>query len=242
MRTITLLCGAALWVIAVIAEAQVDANTSLVFSSKYVSRGVNTVNNWVLQKNTDVQVGNFTTSLWANMELTNHNGAIYTRSQPAGTFTEWNFTIEYATVWRDLQLALGWIEYRYPGTGWEDTREVYLSLTPDRPNAPNITVYRDLRVAKGTYITAGVELPAAQSLSISTLLGYGCARFNDAFYGHAKAGFVDLTLGVSTTLNTASGWQVKPALWFSTLLDRRLLADQPNRQNVWFSVELCRAQ
>ena len=85
--------------------------------------------------------------------------------------------------------------------------------------------------AKYTCITAGVELPAAWSLGISTLLGYGCARLNDAFYGHAKAGFVVLTLGVSTTLNTASGWQVKPALWFS-----------PNRQNVWFSVELCPAR
>jgi hypothetical protein len=48
--------------------------------------------------------------------------------------------------------------------------------------------------------------------------------------------------GVKHHDDVGKGWQVKPTLWFSTLLDKRLLAGQPNRQNVWFSVEWCRKQ
>lgn len=225
-----------------LANAQSDVDTSVVLSSKYVWRGVNTVNNWVMQKNTALQVGNLTASVWGNMELTNHNGSIYTRSHPAGTFTEWDFTLEYATAWRGLQVALGWTDYQYPGTGWERTREVYLRLSGDSALSPNITVYRDTGVARGTYVTAGVEVPIPRALSLSAQVGYGCSRFNGYYYGCETASWADMTLGLSSTFDTGKGWHLKPTLWFSTLLDKRLLPDQPNRHNVWFSVELCKAR
>lgn len=225
-----------------LANGQPSVETSLSFSSKYVSRGVNTVNNWVMQKDTTLQVGNLTVSLWGNMELTDHNGLIYTRSKPAGTFTEWDFTLEYATTWRGLQVALGWIEYQYPGTGWEHTREAYLNLSVDSPLSPNVTIYRDMGVAKGTYVTAGVEMPISRSLCLNAQVGWGCPKFNGYYYGCENASWVDVTLGLGTTLNAGKGWQIKPVLWFSTLLDNRLLAGQPNRQNIWVSVDLCRAR
>jgi len=215
---------------------------SYTLSSKYVSRGVNTVNNWVFQKSTDIQLGNLAVSLWGNMELTNHNGSQYVRSKPAGTFTEWDFTIEYATSWKSLQMALGWTDYQYPGTGWERTREAYLSLSIDSPLSPNITIYRDTGTAQGTYVTAGVEVPVRERLSLSAQVGYGCPKFNGYYYGCETASWVDLTLGLGTALEMGRGWQVKPTIWYSTLLNRRLLADGSNRQNVWFSVELCRGK
>lgn len=232
----------ALCLFASLANGQPGLETSFLFSSKYVARGVNTVNNWVMQKSTAIQIGNFTASLWGNMDLTNHNGTIYTRSKPAGTFTEWDTTLEYATTWQSLQVVFGWTDCQYPGTGWERTREAYLSLSIDSPLSPSITVYRDLGVARGTYVTASVEIPLLRSLSMSAQVGWGCPKFNGYYYGCENASWVDMTFGLSTTLNAGKGWQIKPALWFSTLLDKRLLADQPNRQNVWFSVGLCRAR
>jgi hypothetical protein len=223
-------------------QAQPGLSGSYMLSSKYVLRGVNTVNNWVYQQNTSVQLGNLTTSLWGNMELTNQNGSIYNRSKPAGTFTEWDFSIEYATRWKNLNIALGWVDYQYPSTGWERTREAYLSLSVDSPLSTSLTVYRDVGVAKGTYITAGLEVPLRQRLQMSVQAGYGCPKFNGYYNGCEVASWVDLTLGLSTTIDMSKGWQLKPTLWFSTLLDKRLLAGQPNRQNVWFSVEWCRKQ
>lgn len=242
MRWYRITAIAILCLFAALASAQPDTNLSITLSSKYVSRGVNTVNNWVMQKNTELYFGNLTASLWGNMELTNHNGSVYARSRPAGTFTEWDLSLEYATTWRSLQVALGWIEYQYPGTGWERTREAYLSLSVDGPLSPNVTIYRDTGVAGGFYATAGVEVPILRSLSMSAQVGWGCPKFNAYYYGSESASWVDATFGLSTTLDAGRGWQVKPTLWFSTLLDRRLLAGQPNRQNVWFSVELFRAQ
>lgn len=72
--------------------------------------------------------------------------------------------------------------------------------------------------------------------------GYGCPRFNGYYYGCERASWVDLTLGLCTALDVGKGWRIQPTVWYSTLLDNRLLADGPNRQNVWFSVELCRAR
>lgn len=231
-----------IWLDLTIAYAQPVVCGSYTLSSKYVSRGANTVNNWVFQKSTDIQFGNLTASLWGNMELTNQNGPQYVRSKPAGTFTEWDFTTEYATSWKNLQLALGWIDYQYPGTGWERTREVYLSLSSDSTLSPSLTVYRDVHAAKGTYITAGMELPLQEQLRLSAQVGYGCPKFNGYYYGCEAASWVDLTLGLSTALDVGKGWQIKPTVWYSTLLDKRLIADAPNRQNVWLSVELCRGK
>lgn len=220
--------------------AQVGTNTSYTISSKYVSRGVNTVNNWVFQKDTRLQLGNFTASLWGNMELTNHNGSQYLRSKPAGTFTEWDFTLEYATSWKRLHVALGWIDYQYPGTGWERTCETYLSLSVDSPLSPGFTLYHDTRAAKGTYLTASIEAPLHERVTLSAQVGYGCPKFNAYYYGCEAATWTDLTLGLGFTLDIGRGWQVKPTLWYSTLLDRRLLPDALHRQNLWLSVELCR--
>ncbi len=242
MRWYRITAIAILCLFAGLATAQPDTNLSFTLSSKYVSRGVNTVNNWVMQKNTELHFGNLTASLWGNMELTNHNGSVYNRSKPAGTFTEWDLSLEYATTWRSLQVAIGWIEYQYPGTGWERTREAYLSLSVDGPLSPNVTIYRDAGVVKGFYITAGVEVPILRSLCMSAQVGWGCPKFNSSYYGCESASWVDATIGFSTTVDAGKGWQVKPTVWFSSLLDKRLLADQPNRQNVWFSVELCRTQ
>jgi hypothetical protein len=124
-------CVAAVCVHASLSDAQVNLGGTCTLSSQYVSRGVNTVNNWVFLQNSSIPLGNLTVSAWGNMELTNHNGSQYIRSKPAGTFTEWDFTREYATSRKSLQVALGWIDYQYPGTGWERTREVYLG----RPDA-----------------------------------------------------------------------------------------------------------
>ncbi|MDW8290015.1 MAG: TorF family putative porin [Armatimonadota bacterium] len=213
-------------------------STSYTLSSKYVSRGLNTVNNWVLQTDVSLQLGNFTLSLWGNMELTNHNAPLYVRSKPAGTFTEWNLIAEYATARRGVQLAIGWIEYEYPGTGWERTREAYASLSWERPFPLSIALYQDLKAAQGAYLTLGGEIPLSGGWSVRADVGYGTERFNAYHYGSPAASWVDLTVGLTTQVELGRGWSVKPALWFSTLLDRRLLADAPNRQNIWMSVEL----
>lgn len=89
-------------------------------------------------------------------------------------------------------------------------------------------------------MTAGVEVPVREWLNLTAQVGYGCPKFNTYYYEYEAASWVDFTLGIRTTLNVGRGWQIKPTVWYSTLLDRRLLADAPNRQNMWLSVELCR--
>ncbi len=221
--------------------AQSITNT-YTLSSKYVSRGVNTVNNWVLQTAASLSLGNFTVGLWGNMELTNQNRGVYLRSYPAGTFTEWNLLAEYATVMRGVNVALGWIRYDYPGQGWESTREAYLSVGMERPFSLSVTFYRDLKTARGNSWTIGGEVPLGRGWSFHMEAGYGCARYNAYYYGCQDATWTDLTLGLATEVEVGSGWRLRPTLWFSTLLDRRLLADSPHRQNLWMSLEFSRSR
>lgn len=222
------------------ASAQSGITYSHTLASKYVSRGVNTVNNLVLHSNADFEVGRTTVSIWGNIELSNHNGHQYVRTKPAGTVTEWNITVEHVLAEGKTSLRTGWIDYQYPGTGWQRTMEIYLALGFDVPLSPVITVYRDIGTVKGTYVSAQIELPVRETAAVVAQVGYGCTQFNSYYYSYGKGSWTDLAIGFNFNVDVGRGWQVKPGVWYSTLLNRALLADVPNRQNWWLSFVISR--
>lgn len=96
----------------------------------------------------------------------------------------------------------------------------------------------------GTYATVGVthavssQLAGLQEVELNAELSFGDARSNNFYFGSSKAGFAELQLTASTSIDLGDRLSLTPALHYSTLLDRGLLAGQPRRTNLWMSISL----
>lgn len=94
----------------------------------------------------------------------------------------------------------------------------------------------------GTYATVGIsrstQLTRLSEIEINAELSFGDARSNGFYFGSAIPGFTDLHLTASTSVALGDRLSLTPALHYSTLLDRGLLAGQPRRTNLWMSVSL----
>lgn len=75
-------------------ERPFEIEAELTVASKYVWRGINLVNDWVIQPGVILSSGPFSVGLWANLESSNWNLPNYT-STPRGRVTELDVTLAY---------------------------------------------------------------------------------------------------------------------------------------------------
>lgn len=221
-----------------------DIEAKIKVTPKYVWRGVNLNNNWVIQPQATISKGPFSLNLWANYEPTNWNLANYTQA-PRGRFTELDMTFEYSRTSGPVEWGVGIVDYQFPGTGWLRYQEWYASASmEDLWGSPSLTVWTGNNSRSGTYATVGVShaLPTGVAgvgeIDLEAALTYGDARSNEFYYGSRKAAFTDLELKASKSVGLGSRFTLTPALHFTTLLDRSLLAGQPRRTNLWLSLSV----
>lgn len=240
-----ILTGCVLALFSTLAHGQTKIETEFTvdLATKYVWRGVNVVNDPVLQPAVTFGLGRFTAAAWANVETTNWNLPNYD-SAPRGRVTEINLTGEYSWRYRAVAFKVGLVDYQYSGTGLERYSETYLGVSfGDVPLAPEVTVYRGNRHFTGTALLVGFSHEASVLMRPVTLgmeVGYGDAKNNAFLYGARTAGLTHLNLSASTALELGKGWTLSPSVHFGTLLDRRLLDGQPRRTNAWAQVGLAR--
>jgi len=231
-----------------IASAQVekpfDIEAELTIASKYVWRGINLVNDWVVQPGVTLSRGPFSLGLWGNLESSNWNLPNYT-STPRGRVTELDVTFAYTRTMGPAEWSLGIVDYQFPGTGAERYQEWFATVEfGDLWGSPYLNLYTGNNSYSGTYATVGIthavssQLAGLPELELNAELSYGDARSNNYYFGSSRAGFADLQLTASTSIELGERLSLTPALHYSTLLDRGLLAGQPRRTNVWMSVSL----
>ncbi|MCC7435635.1 MAG: hypothetical protein IT363_13190 [Methanoregulaceae archaeon] len=231
-----------------LASAQVqkpfEIEAELTVASKYVWRGINLVNDWVIQPGVTVSRGPISVGLWGNFEPTNWNLPNYT-STPRGRVTELDFTLEYTRTVGTAEWSLGIVDYQFPGTGEGRYQEWFATVElGDVWGSPYLNLYTGNNSYSGTYVTLGVthalssQLAGLLEVELNAELSYGDARSNNFYFGSSKAGFADLQLTASTSIGLGDRLNLAPALHYSTLFDRGLLAGQPRRTNLWMSVSL----
>jgi len=132
-------------------EVSIAASADLL--SKYVWRGQNLVDDWVLQPGASIGHKNLTASVWGNLDLTDENGY-------KGEFSEIDLALDYSGQVADsdiLSYSVGVINYDFPVSGgFDDTWELYWGFGLDVPASPSVTVYHDVDEANGTYISFGI--------------------------------------------------------------------------------------
>jgi hypothetical protein len=176
-----------------LALGPLDVEAELPVYSKYVWRGMNNTNDWVLQPSVEVGVLGFSLGVWANMDLTDVN-------KENGKFREFDYTLGYSLGLAVIELGAGFLYYDYPKHERDNTTEFYLSGKAHILLSPSLTVYQDIDKYKGAYWEAsvghGFKVGESVNLDLTGGLGLGSKDFISGYYA-GQLSITDSDLGAT---------------------------------------------
>ena len=223
------------------AEDKVDVGVTADVFSKYIWRGQNIVDDWVLQPGASVGYKGLTGSVWGNMDLT---GDLV----DDGKFTEVDLALDYSNKVPGVDVvgySVGTIYYSFLNTHSHPTAEVYGGLNLDVPLSPAVRWYYDYDVIDGSYIqfSVGHTIEKIRSwgenchcdLQVGASMGVGTDGYNQGYFGVDQTALNDLTLtaGIPFTFGKVT---IKPSIGYSTMLDDDIRAATDKSDNFWGGV------
>jgi hypothetical protein len=221
-------------------DVRIGASADLL--SKYIWRGQNLVDDWVLQPGANVSYRGITVSAWGNLDLTDEN-------YHKGEFSEVDLTLDYSgqVPGSDfLNYSLGVIYYDFPVSGGgEDTWELYWGFGLDVPASPSVTVYHDVDEAEGTYISFGVGHSFENAVEIgpdtwlgvdlSAGIGWGSSGYNESYWTVNKSAMNDLVLSAAFPFEVA-GFTITPSVNYVTLMSDEIRSPNAYGSNdMWYT-------
>jgi hypothetical protein len=225
-----------------------NVNAELPVYSKYIWRGMNNTNDWVLQPSLGVGFLGFTANVWGNTNLTDVNGNI-------GQMNEWDYTLAYGFGLPFFQFDAGVIYYNYPRSERNNTAEVFLSAKANVILAPVLAVFKDVDKYKGTNWAArighGKTLGESTVLFLTAGLGLGSEGFISGYYaGQSSAPTNDLgasandfALRLDVPFHPIPFLTITPSVTYASLLGdgRDAVGNDPNlysgqKENVFFGL------
>jgi len=223
------------------AEDEVSIGASADLFSKYVWRGQNLVDDWVLQPGASIGYKDLTASVWGNLDLTDENGY-------KSEFSEVDLALDYSgqVAGSDiLSYSVGVIYYDFPASGVDDTWEIYWGFGLDVPASPSVTVYHDVDEADGTYISLGIghsfenviELGSGSGLGVDlgASIGWGSGGYNELYWGSHKSAMNDLVLSAAFPFEVA-GFTVTPSVNYVTLMSDEIRSPNTYGSNdTWYA-------
>jgi len=207
---------------AVIAEDKIDFEITADYFGKYIWRGQNLSDDPVFQPGLSASYKSLTAAIWGSLETTSINNN-------SGEFTEWDYSLDYSGEFPGIEAigySVGLINYHFPSVVG-DTTELYWGLNFDLPLSASVTVYHDIDVVDGTYVSfavghsiekffeLGPDLPVGMEIGAS--LGWGSGSYNKYYWGTDQSKLNDLAFSVSLPIEIAD-WTVAPSLNYVTLL------------------------
>ena len=218
------------------AEDEISVGTSADFLSKYVWRGQDLVDDWVLQPGASIGYKGITASFWGNLDLTDENGN-------QGEFSEIDLTLDYSGQVPGIDLvsySLGVINYDFPASGADDTWELYWGFGLDVPASPSVTVYHDVDEVDGTYVSFGIghsfenlfeiDSGVGVGLDLGASIGWGSASYNKFYWGPNKSELNDLVLSAALPFEVA-GFTITPKANYITLMGEDIREPNTYGQN-----------
>lgn len=178
-----------------LALGPVSVDAELPVYSKYVWRGMNNTNDWVLQPSLYVGLFGFTAGVWGNMDLSDVNGY-------STEFKEHDYLLAYKLGLPFLELGAGFIWYSYPNESRSNTAEFYVSAKASVLLSPSLAVYQDIDKYKGAFWEAtighGVMLGESAVLDLTGGLGLGSKSYISGYYA-SETSLTDPDVNASAT-------------------------------------------
>jgi hypothetical protein len=223
------------------AEDKVDVGVTADVFSKYIWRGQNIVDDWVLQPGASVGYKGLTGSVWGNMDLT---GELV----DSGQLTEVDLAVDYSNKVPGVDVvgySVGTIYYSFLNTHSHPTAEVYGGLNLNVPLSPAVRWYYDYDVIDGSYVqlSVGHTIEKIRSwgedchcdLQVGASMGLGTDGYNQGYFGVDQTALNDLTLtaGIPFTFGKLT---IRPSIGYSTMLDDDIRAATDKSDNFWGGV------
>ncbi len=228
LKNIAILTMAVTPIIAQADDTPVKITADLPYFNKYVWRGVNLVNDPVLQPSVNLAFQGWNLNFWGNYDINN-----------AKRFNEFDVTLNYTGQLAQGTWTAGYIDYAFPGAGASHTREFYGNFTFGQDFSPYIQFNADIDETDSLYVRLGAQKAintAAGEINFHGWFGYGDKNNNNILYGNNKAGLADFGLEAtfSKALSENATGYIK--LGYTTLLDKNHLSGASNRNNVTFGL------
>ncbi len=216
----------------------ITVNVAADLFSKYVWRGQNVVDDWVLQPSISAGYKGLTGSIWSNMDL--HGEVVDERD-----FTEVDYSVDYSNTFPGQDVfaySVGVIYYDFPNMHVPATSEAYGGLSASVPWSPEIRAYYDFDEIDGTYVQLSVGHTIEKirqwrpdcycDLQAGASIGYGSRGYNEGYFGVDEGAINDLTLTAGLPLCLGK-WTVKLSVGYSMMIDYDVRAVTRHSDNLW---------
>ena len=192
-----------------------DAGVGLM--SKYIWRGVNLNDDFVIQPDLAVHYGRLTGVIWASFDTTDE------ANNADNEFNEFRYQLQYGKALDNMDVIAGYIYYDYPNTNKEETQELFASATlSDVVFKPTFSLYFDFDEVDGVWGSVSGSYSESTEEMIWRLdasLGFGSGSFNDYYFGVDGSGITDLTVSISTDFMLYQEVTVTPFVGWTILID-----------------------
>jgi Bacterial protein of unknown function (Gcw_chp) len=224
-----------------------EVAASLTYASKYVWRGLNLVDDSVLQPELSASKCGFNLAVWGNMDATTVNGHSW-------QFSEVDIILDYSNTFKcqsfELNYSIGTIHYIYPTTDNPNTWELFTGLELNTYLHPTVVAYYDCDEIKGWYITYGINHTWERILcpckdfevgvDLAASVGWGSSNFNNVYYAYDYSSLLDLLFTVSLP-TTWKCWEISPFFSASYLTNDSIRHRVYPNTNFWGGVTLSRS-
>jgi len=213
------------------------------FFSKYVWRGQNVVDDWVMQPSASIGYKGFTGSIWANSDIT---GDVVDDWE----INEVDYAIDYSNKipgQETFGFSAGFIYYDFPNTAFEATTEFYAGLSAEVFLSPAVKWFYDFDEAEGSYIQLSVghtmEKVASWGettscdLVLGASVGYATDGYDDYYFGVDDSALNDVTLSAGVPFSFGS-LTIKPSIAYSMMIDDDVRTATGKSDNFWGGVGL----
>lgn len=218
---------------------QIDTSFEIGLFNKYVWRGVNLVNDPVLQPSLTFSTGRVKLNFWGNVDTKSDTGNVIGNTR-SWRFSEVDSSLTYTGDWAKGAWTVGYINYNFPNNSNINSGEVFATLEMQGPFTTTLQVYRDVDLSDGLYVNLGANTTKtltnggrSMDFNYGASIGYGDRKFNAANYANGSAGLADWNLFGRLTFGAGRGTGYLHAQ-FTGLLDDDQLAGAPNRNNFVF--------
>ncbi|MDD5644742.1 MAG: hypothetical protein PHO00_04780 [bacterium] len=198
--------------------SELDYELAVDLNSKYIWRGQNLVDGFVVQPGATVGYKWVSVSWWGNYDADKNDDDSPTREWTENDFTV-DITFDLGFINETLEkvsLSGGYIYYHFPNIDASDSQEFYGGIALDVLLQPYFTAYHDFKEGDGTYLEWGIGHSfdfEAFSINLGISMGY-----NDKQWGY-EGSFTNTLLSLSISVPVGQYFSIEPHISESIAMD-----------------------